>query len=337
MADQMTHWERVRAALRNEAVDRPPISAWRHFYRQENSIEGLVDTMLGFQQQNDWDFMKVNPRAYYHVEDWGVKLRLSQDDLVEPELVDWPIKKSADLAALEPLNTSAGVLEQHLKALRMIAEGLDGIVPFIMTVFTPLTIAGRLAGSEDALMEHIKENPDLVHQALEAITDTFARFANEAIGMGASGIFFATTTWGTYDRMSDEEYAEFGRPYDIRVLEAVQDAEFNVLHVCKSHNMLAALADYPVAAFNWDAQDDTNANLDQGRKITGKAVIGGMAHKTRLADGSPDLVQSDVDAISQMMGGTGWMLGPGCTMAPHVPKTNLKALRAAFDPRLKTV
>lgn len=294
-------------------------------------MEGLVDAMLGFQRQYDWDFMKVNPRAYYHVEDWGVRTKLSQDDIVEPELADWPIRKSADLASVRPLEINKGVLGQHLKALSMIAEGLGGKVPFMMTVFTPLTIAGRLAGSEGAMMEHIQENPDLVHQALEAITDTFARFAREALSIGASGIFFATTTWGTYDRMTDEEYAEFGRPYDIRVLEAVQDAEFNVLHVCKSHNMLASLADYPVAAFNWDAQDDTNANLDQGCKITGKAVIGGMAHKTRLADGSPDIVKRDVDAISQMMGGTGWMLGPGCTVAPYAPQVNLEALRSAFE------
>ena len=60
MADQMTQWERIRAALRGDEVDRPPISVWCHFYQKENSSEGLAEAMLGFQRQYDWDFMKVN-------------------------------------------------------------------------------------------------------------------------------------------------------------------------------------------------------------------------------------------------------------------------------------
>ena len=28
---QMNHWERLQAAIRGEAVDRPPISLWRHW------------------------------------------------------------------------------------------------------------------------------------------------------------------------------------------------------------------------------------------------------------------------------------------------------------------
>ena len=192
-------------------------------------------------------------------------------------------------------------------------------------------IAGRLAGSDDAMMGHIREHPDLVHLALEAITDTFARFAKESLSIGASGIFFATTSWGTYDRLTDEEYVEFGRPYDIRILEGVQDAEFNVLHVSRSNNVLRSLADYPVAAFNWDAQDDTNSKLDEGLEVTGKTVIGGVSHRTKLPDGPPELVKEEANGIAKIMSGAGWMLGPGCTIPPEVPPANLRALRAAFD------
>lgn len=331
MADKMTQWERIRAALRGDEVDRPPVSAWRHFYQKENSSEGLAEAMLGFQRQYDWDFMKVNPRASYHAEDWGLKMYLSQNDDVAPELADWPIRKPRDWETVLPLEISTGVLGQQLQALGMIAEGLGGKVPFVMTVFTPLSIAGRLAESDDAMMGHIREHPDLVHLALEAITDTFSRFAKESLSIGASGIFLATTTWGTYDRLTDEEYAEFGRPYDIRLLAGVQDAEFNVLHVCRSNNMLRSLADYPVAAFNWDAQDDTNLNLDEGHEVTGKTVIGGVSHRTKLLGGSPELVRDEANGIAKIMNRKGWMLGSGCTIPPEVPQANLQALRAAFD------
>jgi hypothetical protein len=38
----MTPRERVWAALRGEAVDRPPISFWGHFYHRESSARDLA-------------------------------------------------------------------------------------------------------------------------------------------------------------------------------------------------------------------------------------------------------------------------------------------------------
>ena len=52
---------RIEATLQGEVVDRPAVSFWRHFYKEETSAKGLADAMLGFQKKYDWDFMKVNP------------------------------------------------------------------------------------------------------------------------------------------------------------------------------------------------------------------------------------------------------------------------------------
>ena len=136
MPDHMTHWERVRAALEGDEVDRPPVSMWRHFYGQEASAQGLAEAMLAFQHQFDWDFMKVNARASYHAEDWGVKLRFSESDSRGHQPVDWPVKQAKDWEAIQPLAIHRGVLGEQLEALRLIAEGLDGQAPFVMTVFT---------------------------------------------------------------------------------------------------------------------------------------------------------------------------------------------------------
>jgi uroporphyrinogen decarboxylase len=333
MPEKMTHWERVRAALEGGPVDRPPVSAWRHFFGQETSAQKLADAMLGFQRRFDWDFMKVNPRASYHTEDWGVSLTFSDSDACGHETVDWPVKNASDWETIRPLDIHQGVLGEHLQAMGIIADGLEGRVPFLVTVFTPLSIAAQLAGSEEAMMLHIRENPTQVHRALEVITETFTGFAAECLKLGAGGLFYATTKWATYDRLTDDQYAEFGRPYDLRLLEALPAAEFHVLHVCGSNNMLPALTDYPVAAFNWDTQDETNIWLKEGRKITGKAAIGGVAHQTVLLDGTPEDVAGEVSWTVDSMEGTGWMLGTGCTFPPEVPEQNLQALRNALGDR----
>ena len=58
MTAEMTHWERVRATLAGEEVDRPAISMWRHFYSRETDPESLAGAMLAYQKENDWDFLK---------------------------------------------------------------------------------------------------------------------------------------------------------------------------------------------------------------------------------------------------------------------------------------
>ena len=245
--------------------------------------------------------------------------------------MDWPIKSASDWETIRPLDPHRGVLSEQLDALQMIAKGLDGGTPFVMTVFTPLSIAAQLAGSEIAMIGYLREHPAEVHRALDAITDTFSVFAEECLKAGASGLFFATTRWGTYDRLTQVEYAEFGELYDLRLLSALPESDFHVLHVCGSNNMLPALADYPVTAFNWDTQDETNVWLKEGGKITGKAVIGGISHRTLLLNGSAEEVAGEAIWTRDAMDGTRWMLGPGCTIAPEVPGENLRALRDAFS------
>ena len=331
MADQMTRWERVRAALTGGDIDRIPISMWRHFLSQETTAQGLADAMMGFQNEYDWDFMKINPRASYHAEDWGLKMRFSDSDSQGQEIVDWPVKSPEDWSKIERLDPTIGAFGEQLKAVELIAERAGGEIPLLMTVFTPLAVAAQLAGNEDAMSRFIDDDPNALKPALDAITETLSAFAEEVMDRGAAGLFFATTRWASYDRLSDDDYASLGRPYDLRVLEAVSGAEFNVLHVCGSDNMLAELRDYPVDAYNWDAQDDTNVWVLEGGKITLKAVIGGLSHTTTLVTGTPQEVAEEVRWTAEMIEGSGWMLGPGCTIPSQTPPENLRAARDAVD------
>ncbi len=328
MSDSMNHRERVLACLAGRDVDRPPVSMWRHFYADETAADTLAEAMLGFQREYDWDFMKVNPRASYHAEDWGLEMRSGGDK--SPEPVSWPVREPGDWTRLEVLDPSAGVLGEQLEALRLIAKGLDGEVPFLMTVFTPLSIAARLVPSEETFLQHLREHPDSVTHALEVVTETFVRYTNACLDVGASGLFYATTSWATTDSMTLDEYASIARPYDLRVLEAASGAEFNLLHVCRDNNMLPTLADYPVHAFNWDARGRGNLSLAEGLSLLSpRAVAGGLPHKGDLVDAEPVDLARDVWSTTQAMGERGWMLGTGCTFPPNTPAANVRAVANA--------
>jgi uroporphyrinogen decarboxylase len=330
MTDRMTHWERVRAALRGESVDRVPVSMWRHFYSMETSAQTLAEAMLGFQNQFDWDFMKVNPRAYYHVEDWGVEIKYIGDS--SPHVVSVPVRTPDDWLKLKVLDVNEGVLREHLLALEVISRGLKGRVPFIMTVFTPLSIASRLTASEGVFLSHLREHTSEVNQALEIITETFINFSKACLERGASGLFYATTSWATTDILTEEEYRKYAMPSDLKLLSALPPAEFHVLHVCRNNNMLALLKDYPVHAFNWDVLGVGNSSLAEGKKIVGDcAVIGGMPHDRRLVTATPEQLVAQVEKLYAAMGNRGRMVGPGCTFPPETPVENLHAIRKAVE------
>ncbi|HMA35276.1 MAG TPA: uroporphyrinogen decarboxylase family protein [Chloroflexia bacterium] len=322
----MSKKARVDAALRNEAVDRVPVSLWRHFYESEETAEGLAGAMLAWQAKYDWDWMKVNPRASYHVEGWGVKLRFSGQPLVKPVVTDVPIQSTADWAKLGPLALDSGPLAEQLEVMERLCEALGGKVYALETVFTPLSIAGDLVRDGQQLVDDLTRDPQAVHGALEVITATFVAFVGRLLQAGADGIFFATTEWASRDMLTEEQYTEFGRPYDLRVLAAAQDAGFNILHVCKNNNHLLSLLDYPVHAVNWAVGSPGNPGLREVQTQTDKALIGGLTNET-LREGDPAHINAEARAADLQTGGRHWILGPACSIAVDTPDANVRAAR----------
>ena len=326
----MNKIERVEAALQGADVDRVPISFWGHSYLKEWSAEELAAAMLDNYRTYDWDYMKVNPRASYHVEDWGAVLERSNDFNRGPRFTHVPVSAPEDWRRLRPLDPQKGVLAEQLAALRLIREGIGGEAYFIQTIFSPLSIAKYLVGNQaDPVKESIADSPDALRQALEVITETYRMYARASLEAGASGIFFATTGWASGDQLSEDQYRAFGMEYDLRVLEAVAGtAPFNVLHNCGDNIYFDLLAEYPVHAISWAATLPGNPTLGEGKQRTRKAVMGGVSEKTTLADGTPEDVANEVRRALAETEGRRVLIAPGCSIPPRTPVANLEAARA---------
>jgi uroporphyrinogen decarboxylase len=210
-------------------------------------------------------------------------------------------------------------------------QALPAEVPLIETVFTPLAVLGEMVEEPGELRLHMRQHPNSVRGALEAVTATFTRYVALLLEAGADGIFFATTDWGSRNLLSAAEYREWGRPFDLSVLAAAQGAPFNVLHVCKRRNLLFEFADYPVHAFSWDATDPTNPSLADGLARLPGAVMGGISQEDALQQTTPDRALAEVQRGLEQTGGRRWLLAPGCSIPPATPAGNLKALRAAVE------
>src|SRR5512145_2236574 len=140
---QLSKRERVDAALRGTAVDRVPVSAWRHFIPEERDTAALAEASLHFFRTFDWDWLKVNPRATYYAEAWGNQYNFDDYERVIPRRVAGPFDHPDGLERITPLNPTDDVFGEQLVLLRRIKAGI-GNAHFIQTIFSPLSVLAFL-------------------------------------------------------------------------------------------------------------------------------------------------------------------------------------------------
>ncbi|MCE5258738.1 MAG: uroporphyrinogen decarboxylase [Chloroflexi bacterium] len=319
----MTKRERLQTTFAGEQVDRPAVALWRHWPGDDQRAEDQARAHLEFQRQYDWDFIKVTPSSGFTVEDWGVTEKYLGNCEGTAEHGRLAISKPGDWLMLPVLDPRQGALGRQLRCLGLIAQEA-GDVPFIQTVFNPLSVAKYLAG-EDILLIHLRRYPEQVHTALRTITASITAFVREVMRSGAAGIFFAVQH-AQYGILSETEYRTFGRPYDLQVLEAAQSAWFNLLHLHGSDVMFDLLADYPVQVINWHDRE-TPPSLGDALKRTERAVCGGWRQWDTVVRGSPDDVRAEARDAIQAASGRRIILGTGCVTPIVAPTSNLKAAR----------
>ncbi len=328
--EKYSHRERLELIIAGEEPDRFAAAFWRHFFHMEHDAEGTAEAMIGFQKKFEWDFVKINPRADYHVEDWGLKQEFSHDEFKKHTKGNFPVTSIEDWDHIQPKPISAPVLAEHLKVVSMVRKSLGKNVPIIMTVFTPLAIAGRLIDDRNKLVEHLRSDPQRIHRALRAITDTYKVYAAELRNAGADGLFYATTQWASSDMITWDEYKTFGVPYDLEVIQATEDDAINLFHVCSSNNYLKELAriDYKCRLYNWDSDDPTNVPLDKAYDLLpGKVLVGGADRNGWLLHSTPEEIVHQTQKIKQAHDPARVIIGPGCSVPPEVAMDNFQAIR----------
>jgi uroporphyrinogen decarboxylase len=321
----MSHRERVERALALKQTDRVPFGFWWHFPNHDRSPRRLAELQLALQRELDLDFIKFSPYGLYSVVDWGVTLNVRGGDQT-PVQADFPIRRPEDWRKLRPFGGDEGEYLVVLEAQRIALEELTEDVPLVQTVFSPLTSCAKLAG-RDTLIQHLREDPRAVHAGLEVVTETTGRFAREVVSRGAAGLFFATQLAGE-GGLTRDEYREFARPYDTRVLEAVRGRSwFNIFHLHGENVMFDLVLDAPVQAFSYHDREGGGPSLGELKERTDKCLVGGLGRQTTLVRGTPEEVDAEVRDAWDQVGRRGLILGPGCVVGLDTPKENLEQLR----------
>lgn len=339
--DKMTRTERLKAALAGQEVDRVPISIWQHFSTVDQDPVSLAETQVKTARKFDYDFIKLMPFGLYGIQPWGAQIDIFCKVNHPPLVAEYGIKETEDWGRLEVIPPYFGSYGKQVELARQVMKLTKGEdLPFIQTIFSPLTTARKLAG--DRIFEDMRTNPKLLKEALQVITDTTIGFVKANIEAGVSGFFLATQCCNT-DTITPEEYVEFEKYYMCKMIDTYKDATFlNIGHLHGENGMFEAFSQLPFSAISWHDRWCT-PNLEEARKITGKCLVGGVREVPYFdADGNKvresilkgenvrEITAHVQEAIRQV-DGRGLIIAPGCCVDQEITEISQYALRSAVN------
>jgi uroporphyrinogen decarboxylase len=270
----------------------------------------FAETEIDFFHAYDLDFLKV-------MSDYPFPLPAGLE----------AIKSEEDWKRIEPVASNNRCWSEQLTALSMINDAIGNEALFIETIFSPWTTARRLARS-GSLQAARERYPETLRSAMEAIATSLADYSKEVLKRAASGVFLSLGA-ASEDVMTAEEYESWGRPFDLKILEAVKEAPFNVLHIHGKRIHFDEVIDYPTSALNW-SHFATAPSLLEGKRRSGKAVLGGIDESTASHISAPE-IREQVKQVIADVGTRGLIVTPGCSVPTDTRKLNLRAIKAAVE------
>ncbi len=325
---KLNHRERMEALLADHNLDRVPVALWRHFPVDDQDPENLARATCDFQEQYDFDLIKITPSSSFQIKDWGAIDAWKGNPEGTREYGERVVQEPEDWLNLKALDAGKGWLAGQVHCAALVSSRYSATTPVLQTVFSPLSQAKNLAGNE-RLIVHLRQHPAAVKKALEIITETTIGFIKALVQTGVDGVFFAVQH-AQHTLLTMEEFNEYGRDFDLQVLQAARPLWCNLLHIHGENILFEQVQEYPVQIFNWHDQS-TAPSLKQGMALTKGAVCGGLKQWQTLVLGDPKMVHREALAAMEQTGRRRFLLGTGCVTPVTAPAGNILAARHAVE------
>jgi uroporphyrinogen decarboxylase len=310
--DEMTSYERVMAAVRGEEIDRLPVCFWHHFTPEGSGVNLANATNEFFVNEFDLDIIKLMPDIPYPFPRRSIR-----------EIDDWRL--------IEPIDAlrSRYAIEWSI-AVELARAGIGMEKPIVVTIFSPLCEAMRFAADQETFFAHLKEAPVVIHEALHKIAMNLQLHISQMMSVGADGVFLALQGC-TKELMTEGQYREFGRPYDLIALEGARGGWLNILHIHGERDLHFDLVlDYPVDVLSWSDRM-AGPSLREARGMTSKALMGGWHEFGALSNGpEKGILDEAKDALAQT-GGRKFILANGCSVPDDTDEKWLHYARDVVD------
>ncbi|MCC7483702.1 MAG: hypothetical protein IT529_01825 [Burkholderiales bacterium] len=305
----MNKRERFFAAAAGEDVDHPPCCAWLHFGSDCLPGEEAAERHIAFQRAYDWDICKV-------MHDYRYPFPADMDTLESPR----------DMDRVENVAPASRNFAEQLKLMRAVRREFGAAAPIVDTLFDPVQQVVRRAGYRKA--ELIYAHPREALPMLDRVTESLCAYVSALREAGCDGAHYAiigAIAPGGDRGIDDETFRTFLRPFDLRVLEAMQGM-VRIVHVHGTHVDMRRVLDYPCEVFSVSDRLPGNPSLAELRAMTDKCLMGGV-NEARIHEYPLPVLRAEMRDALRQAGRRGFMLAPGCTVASHTAEHILRCLR----------
>ncbi len=215
--------ERLENAIAGDPVDRVPVALWRHWPGDDQRYADLARSIIDFQHDYNWDFVRVMPSSNFQVTDYGIQDEWRGNRQGRRAINKHIVNRSLDWTKMRALSPDRGALSQQLECMRMICKAMQSqAVPIVHTIYSPFAQAARIGGKQRVL-KNMRTRADRLRTGLHQLTESTLRFI-EALRRipNVAGIFYVTE-FASHDVMSEAEYAALVMPHNLKILESIPD------------------------------------------------------------------------------------------------------------------
>lgn len=305
----MNKRERVLNALNCQPVDRPPVGFWFHFPEEEGLGQACIDAHLNYYNNIDVDMAKVMCDSYF----------------AYPITIN--VEKASDWNNLKPLGKDHPFIREQVERVKGVKAGLKDDMCVYYNIIAPFS-GLRNGTSDDLIMEHLKEDPDAIMHALDAVAEDLATLAELCITeAGCDGVYL-NVQGGEKDRFTYEEYQKWIAPSDLKVINRANAlSDVNILHCCGwagIPNRLENWKEYPAKAVNWAIYIE-DLKLADGKEFFGnRAVLGGFDNRkdSLIVNGTKEEVKAFTKGLAKEIP-VGLLIGADCTLPGDIDRERI--------------
>ncbi|MFX1374499.1 MAG: uroporphyrinogen decarboxylase family protein [Promethearchaeota archaeon] len=309
----MDKFELIKKVFKAEPTERVPYAIWKHFPEFDKTPEGLLKAQMDFQKKFDSDIMKISISGRAFASDFGAEL--GGYDLVSGSriCIKYPIEKIEDWQNIKSIDIESGEFGNQIRAMKLLHQEVDGKVPTMMTIFSPLMVASQI---DPNIIMHYRKDPQLIKEYFKIIISAMIDFTKASLDTGADGVFLATQHFN--NKLTNEERLQLAyTPMKILIKKAIKKSNFLVLHLHGDNPDFKLATNLPIDAINWHDQQ-TPPSLSEARQIFKGGLLGGLNAESWKDISDPAEVQSMISSVYTNFKGLGLIIAPGCVIPQFV-------------------
>ena len=341
----MTNKERVLKTIRFEETDRAPFAvlngqmwiAARNGLTMASMLDlpdaGAQLVVDAYREIGTEIYTSGCAAAWPMMQVMGGKVEMN---VLAAEILERPLSELDEIDNFDVEKVIADMRQEHyyqrtlvqMKEMRRIA-GDDTMIGG--GFFGPFTMAAQMLGVEDFMVELLTGEEEDVKKLIDFAAEIVIAYLEDLTDCGLDLITIPEPA-ASGDLIKPADYERFVLPADLKVKERLAaKCPYVLTHICgKTDKLVETVAASGMSVFSVDSIDMVQAQKDSSGRC---ALFGNLSPALILSEKSADEVYEISKALCrEMKPFGGFILAPGCDLAPNIPLENLQAMvRAAQE------